>query len=509
MHRKGINLAHCLLARIVISNTSLRCQYLLLLILISTTAYCQTLQNTPNNNPGISKTDSNVTTPEEEDVYVTIQNIFIIGNKKTKESIIKRELGVRIGDVVLRSDLEKILENDKNNIVNTQLFLTVDLQVMDIAFDQVEIIVKVSERWYLFPVPVFKLEARNFNDWWTNWDRDFDRVSYGMKLYQYNLRGRNERLKLEAQFGFTRRFELDYRVPYIDKSQRNGMTFRVGYDENNQVNYITEDHVQRFVDLERRARENFYGSVTFSHRPSFYSFHYFTLFYQNAKIDDSVATLNPNYFLNGRTQQQYFRFRYRYRKEARDMIAYPLKGYVFNFTADKLGLGIYDDINQLEIDADYNKFFDLGKDYFLSSRVKGNVSFPRRQPYVNSRALGFRPNFIRGYELNVIEGQSFFLHKLVLKKRILNVSAKLDRFIKRDEFNNIPIAIYLKTYFDGGIVNSHIDETENSRLVNRYIFGSGVGLDVVTYYDFVMRLEYSVNSEGVGGFFLNFRSVFN
>ncbi|MCG8320126.1 MAG: BamA/TamA family outer membrane protein [Cytophagales bacterium] len=493
----------------LIQNTSYRCSVFLLLVLFTTSAHCQTSRNTPHSNPGSSNTDHSSSASDEEDVYVTIQNIFIIGNKKTRESIILREIGVQVGDVVLRSDLEKILENNKNNIVNTQLFLTVDLQIVDIAFHQVEILVKVSERWYLFPVPVFKLEARNFNDWWTNWDRDFDRVSYGMKLYQYNLRGRNERLKLEAQFGFTRRFELDYRIPYIDKSQQNGLILRVGYDENNDVNYITEDHVQQFADFGKRGRENIYGSVTFSHRPSFYSFHYFSLFYQNARVADSVAQLNPNYFLNGRTQQQYFQFRYRYRKEARDMIAYPLKGYVFNFTADKLGLGIYDDINQLEINADYNKFFDLGKDYFLSSRVSGNVSFPRRQPYVNSRALGFRPNFIRGYELNVIEGQSFFLHKLAFKKRILNTSARLDKFIKKDEFNNIPIAIYLKTYFDGGIVNSHIDERENSRLVNRYIFGTGVGLDVVTYYDFVMRLEYSVNSEGVGGFFLNFRSVFN
>lgn len=498
-----------LLVRVIVLNTPGRCMVFLLLLFFVSSAYCQTSQSLPNSNPGSLETDNKSSVSSEEDVYVTVQNIFITGNKKTKERIILRELGVQVGDVVLRSDLEKIIENDKNKIVNTQLFLTVDLQIMDIAFDQVEIVVKVSERWYLFPVPIFKLEARNFNDWWTNWDRDFNRVSYGLKLYQYNLRGRNERLKLQAQFGFTNRLELVYSVPYIDKSQRNGLIFQVGYDENNNVNYATEDHVQQFVDFGKRSRENVYGSITFSHRPSFYSFHYFTLFYQNSKIADSIALLNPNYFLNGRTQQQYFRFQYRFRKDARDMIAYPLKGYVFNLRINKLGLGIYDDINQLEIDVDYNKFFDLGKNYFVSSRVGGNVSFPRRQPYVNSRALGFKPNFIRGYELNVVEGQSFFLHKFALKKRILNTKANIHKIIKKEEFNSIPIAIYLKTYFDGGIVNSHIQETENSRLVNRYIFGSGIGLDIVTYYDFVMRLEYSINNEGQRGFFLNFRSVFN
>ncbi|MDN5212003.1 POTRA domain-containing protein [Fulvivirgaceae bacterium BMA12] len=498
-----------LLLRFVISITFGRCLVFVLLVSFTFHTHSQTSQNLPDSNPGSADTGGTSTTSSENDVYVTIQNIFITGNKKTKEEIILRELDAEVGDVVLRSDLEKIIENDKNKIVNTQLFLSVDLQIVDIAFDQVEILVKVSERWYLFPVPVFKLEARNFNDWWVNWNRDFDRVSYGIKLYQYNLRGRNERLKLQAQFGFTKRFELDYRIPYIDRSQQNGLILRVGYDENNNVNYLTEDHVQQFTDFGKRTRENVYGSITFSHRPSFYSFHYFSLFYRDSKVRDSIAILNPNYFLDGRTRQQYFRFRYRYRKEARDMIAYPLKGYMFNFEIDKLGLGIYDDINQLEISADYNKFFDLGKNYFLSNRIGGNVSFPRRQPYVNSRALGFRPNFIRGYELNVIEGQSFFLHKFSLKKRIINTKTRLHKIIKKEQFNTIPIAVYLKTYFDGGIVNSTISETENSRLTNRYIFGTGVGLDVVTYYDFVMRLEYSVNNEGERGFFLNFRSVFN
>jgi len=32
---------------------------------------------------------------------------------------------------------------------------------------------------------------------------DFSRVNYGMRLLQQNFRGRNETLRLTAQFGFT------------------------------------------------------------------------------------------------------------------------------------------------------------------------------------------------------------------------------------------------------------------------------------------------------------------
>ncbi len=454
------------------------------------------------NTAGDSKT-------EEDDALVSIRNIYVIGNDKTKDAIILRELGVTQGDIVRRKELDKLLENDKNKIFNTSLFLSVDISVMDLPADQVEILIKVSERWYFFPVPVFKLETRNFNDWWVNQNRSLDRVSYGLKLYQYNLRGRNERLRLEAQFGFTKKFEMNYRIPYLDKSQRNGLILRAGYNENNNISYRTDDHIQQFADFGRGTRRNIFGGVTYSHRPSFYSFHWFSLNYHNSRVKDSVAILNPNYFLDGRTQQKYFRFHYRYRKEVRNVVAYPTDGYMFNFEIDKLGLGIFDDLNQIEFNLDYFKFFDLGKEFFISSRVGGKVSFPRRQPYVNFRGFGFKPDFIRGYELNVIEGQGFFLHKFSFKKRILNTKIKIHNIIKKEQFNTIPIALYLKTFFDGGIVNNSIQDDANDRLVNRYIFGSGVGLDVVTYYDFVIRFEYAINNSGQTGFFINFKSDLN
>lgn len=465
----------------------------------------QSLPTTPNNNPGQpSAAGSNKAS--DNDVFVTVRNIYIIGNKKTKESIILRELGVVRGEVLLRKELDKLLENDKSKIINTRLFLSVDFQIMDVTANQVEILIKVVERWYLFPVPIFKLEARNFNDWWVNQNRALDRVSYGIKFYQYNLRGRNERLRLQAQFGFTKRFDIGYRIPYVDKSQRNGLMLRAGYFENNNIAYKSENHIQQFVDFGKRTRETSFGGLTFSHRPSFYSFHFFSLNYQNSRIKDSVAILNPNFFLDGRTQQKYFRFHYRYRKEVRNVIAYPTEGYMLNFELDKLGLGIYDDINQLELNFDYFKYLDLGKNYFLSSRIGGKVSFPKRQPYLNFRGLGFKPDFIRGYELNVIEGQSFFLHKLSLKKRILNTKFKFHGLIKKEQFNTLPVAIYLKTFFDGGIVNNSIPDDTNNKLVNKYIFGSGVGLDIVTYYDFVVRFEYAINDRGQRGFFINFQS---
>jgi len=47
---------------------------------------------------------------------------------------------------------------------------------------------------------------------------------------------------------------------------------------------------------------------------------------------------------------------------------------------------------------------------------------------------------------------------------------------------------------------------DNTRLSNKFIFGGGLGIDFVTYYDAVLRLEYSVNSEKEFGFFIHFKA---
>jgi hypothetical protein len=55
-------------------------------------------------------------------------------------------------------------------------------------------------------------------------------------------------------------------------------------------------------------------------------------------------------------------------------------------------------------------------------------------------------------------------------------------------------------------VNNEFTDPENTTLSNRYLFGGGIGLDIVTYYDLVIRLEYSMNDRAETGFFINVRA---
>ncbi len=438
--------------------------------------------------------------------YLMIEDIQMIGNKRTKEQIILRELSFEIGDVLLESDLSALFKEDKNKLIRTRLFLSVDIEYNKLPSNKVSVLIKVSERWYIFPFPIFKIHARNFNDWWQNLDHDFNRTSYGIKFYQYNIRGRNEKLKLQAQFGFIKDFEIRYQIPYLNKTQKNGLSMGVGYTQNNQIVFETRENKQKFIDFGNTTGDASYAYLIFTNRPSFYSTNSLTIAYQKDNVHDSIAILNPNYFQNGTASQYYFRLKYQFKKDHRNEVAYPLHGYLLDFSINKLGLGISDDINQLEVSINYFKFIDLNKNYYLSTRIGGEFNALNNSSYKNARAIGYKPNSIRGYELYVVDGQNFVLHKTTFKKQLFKAEGTIP-FLKAKQFKTVPIAVYLKTYFDWGYVsNDYSNSEQQNSLTNQFLYGTGLGLDIVTYYDFVLRIEYSLNNNGDTGFFINFKS---
>ncbi|MEO1049534.1 MAG: POTRA domain-containing protein [Bacteroidota bacterium] len=439
--------------------------------------------------------------------YVKIDKVFIIGNKRTKDRIILRELDLKAGDIFSFADLERIIKNDEQKVFNTHLFNDVSINTLFLNDNLVDIVVQVSERWYIFPSPIFEIGGRNFNDWWVNQNRDLSFVNYGLKLFQRNLRGRNETMRLTAQFGFTQRFEIRYSIPYIDKAQRHGLSFLYNFSENKNVAYTTENHIQLFAESDNVLRVRRNALVTYTHRNSFFDFHSVDLGFRNNNIADTLAFLNPDYYLGGRTEQKYLYAGYRYTRDKRDIRFYPLEGFQYFARINKYGFGIFDDLDQFDITLGYARYLNLNKGFYLSNFSSGYVSGPDQQPYANFGSLGSGRNFVRGYELFLIEGQSFLLNKTSLRKRIFS-GEKVLKKLSADQFKSIPFTFYLKTYFDFGVVQNFPDYENNRLLSNRYLFGTGVGIDMVTFYDLIFKLEYSVNREGNTGLFIGLKSDF-
>jgi outer membrane protein assembly factor BamA len=378
---------------------------------------------------------------------------------------------------------------------------------MELEPDHIDLLVNLNERWYTFPAPIFELSDRNFNEWWQNYNHDFRRVYYGLRLYQFNMRGRNETLRFLAQFGYLRRFELTYRFPYIDKKQKQGLIIDLDFSEAKNLAYRTVDHKLLYLESSRILRTTRGAGITYTFRNSFYESHGLKLEYRSVNLADTVVVANPRYLGEEKKTQQYASLTYSFTSDHRDYIAYPLRGYYINTTSTKAGLTAKDDLNKFETTLTLSGFLDLKKGFFLSNNTVGYWSTPKTVPYANFGALGYRRQFVRGYEVYVIEGPYFFLNKTTFKKRLFSKVYNWKAMPIR-QFRHIPLAIYVKTYADLGYVQNYPNYQVNSRLTNKMLSSIGFGLDIVGSYDAVFRFEYTYNAEGMHGFFFNLKREF-
>jgi len=441
---------------------------------------------------------------DPETDFVILNDIIIEGNLKTRSRIILRELALQPGDTIYLRAQEALLQKDRNKIVNTNLFVTVELALQQVEDQRVDLLILVSERWYLFPMPIFELADRNFNEWWYERGRDLRRTNYGMRLSHKNFRGRNEQLDAVVQFGFTRKFELSYDVPYLDKKQKLGLSFDLSFAENKAAAYKTEAHKLLFVKGEEIMRQRFYASVGLSRRNLFYNTHSLQVKYIFNQVNNTIADLNPDFFLNGRTEQRFFQAHYSFTRDLRDAVAYPLHGSRLNFTLTKLGLLPNDDINQLDLVASYAKYTPLGKRFYFNNHFQGKLSVPNQQPYANVRGLGYGQDFVRGYELYVIDGSASVVSKSTIKRELFKTQKNIEKFMPFKQFQKVPLAMYVNLYFDMGYVRNVRANFEKDFLSNRLIYGTGLGVDLVTFYNTIFRIDFSLNKSLEKNIFFHF-----
>lgn len=453
---------------------------------------------------------SKVSQTDTTDRFLEVNRIIITGNKLTRNSIILRELSFKKGDVVSENILPRVIEKDQRKLFNLRLFNTVTITPLNLGNGLIDFLIEVDERWYTFPVPIFQLSDRNFNEWWENYDHDLSRVNYGLKLYQYNLWGRNQTLTLTAQFGFQRRFQLMYRIPYITNNQKAGLIFEMDYIDAKNVADSTIDHKLRYVKHDHVLRNTRGIGLSYTYRNNFYIFHKLKYEYRQTGISDTLQVLNPNYLGPENDFQKYDALTYEFTSDHRDVQAYPLKGYMVFLHAEQYGIALNKDFQKTEGWLSLSGHLDLKKHFYLSNQAFIYLSTPDEIPYFNYGGLGYNRTFVRGYEIYVIEGPRFYLNKTTIKKRIFNHLWKIENSII-PQFNHFPLAIYLKAYADFGYVDNYPTYAErgvNTLFSNKLFGGAGMGLDFVSAYDAVLRVEYTYTPENKGGFFFHLKKEF-
>jgi outer membrane protein assembly factor BamA len=460
-----------------------------------------------------------VIVPVDSSRVLTVNRILIIGNKVTKDRIISREIQLKAGDTITLKRLPHEILWDKRKIYNLRLFHTVEIRALELPGDRIDLLVDVTERWYTFPIPIFELSDRNFSEWWRNYNHDPSRINYGINLTRYNCRGRFETLQLVAQFGFNERFELSYKIPYIDKKQKQGLSFYFAYGKPKNLAYFTENHILQYLKYTSTLRTTKEASVNYFYRKSFFETHSLMVGYKDSQIADTIAALNPNYFGNGGTSLGYGYASYTFNSEHRDVVQYPLRGYQINGYVSKTGLGFGSNVNLFEIGMGYARHWQVGKKFFLSNYSGAYWATPNSQPYALYNGMGYRRQYVRGFENLVVETPALALNKTTLKTRIFKKVWNVG-VMPKEQLQYLPLSIYLKTFTDWGYADNYpyyrnyVDPSTglprplNTRLTDKIIGGYGVGMDFVTVYDLVIRTEYTFTNQGRTGFFLSLRKEF-
>lgn len=444
-------------------------------------------------------------TSSAHDTTYIIHNISIDGNKVTKEKIILHELEFSINDTIRGlTNLHKRLEMSQNNLMNTLLFhkvtLSTEIKSYDSSYQQfsVHVFISVTERWYIWPIPFFQVEERNLNDWLSR--RQMVRMSYGIYYLHDNLRGRREQLLIGFKTGFNQAVMYKYKKPFIDKKQTIGITTSFSFDNTKNVFYNTLQHKEQLAIADKFLINQKELTIEMMKRHKLKQYYQIKAGYMHATFDDTLFELNQHFIDDHKKDIQALLFRLYLKWDYRDYVIFPLKGYYFDIEIQQQGLGIFpfENVHITTFSASlkfYQKIFSK-TNLFYTTGVFGKFRPDEDRSYYFRNKLGYYNTYVRGYENFVIDAKHFILWKHNLIFPLLTHKYIRLPFIKNEKFTPLPLNFYIHGFFDAGYTWNPYYSPDLNPLGNKMLFGYGLGITFITYYDGIFRIELSRNDLG-------------
>ncbi len=433
-----------------------------------------------------------------QDIYI-VDNIDIQGNDVTKEKIVLRELMFQLSDTINLEELVFLIEKSRENLLNTSLFNFATITYSKLTPNRIQIKVDLQERWYIWPYPIFEHADRNLSSYLYN--KEWSRIDYGMFVLINNFRGRKEVLKLKTIFGYNQSYVVSYYNPFINKHQKLGIGLDLKYIRNKELAYFIEKNKLQYMQVEKDfARKTMDLTAYFTYRPYIYTNHILGFNYLYANISDSVLELNQNYFFTKENNLKILSLEYIVDYDARDSKIYPLKGLRFYSSVTKKGIGVFENEGPFFIKNILEENIQIKKRLYLNTSIFGKYSLNNHNSFYFSEAIGF-DNYLRGMEYYISNGMNYYISKSNLKFEILPQTKLNINFLPTDKFSKAHFAIYCNIFFDTGFVDSKNNIQTN--ISNEFLYSGGIGVDFVTYYDKVLRIEYSLNKFGEHGLFFH------
>ena len=430
--------------------------------------------------------------------FFIVENITVSGNEKTKEFVVLRELPIKTGDTISIDKLSAILNLSRNNLLKTSLFNFVTISYTTIN-NTISINILLEERWYLWPYPILEHADRNLSSWIET--KDIGKINYGACFIQHNFRGRREILKIKTRLGYREQYSILYQNPYLGKNNRNGINIEAAYYRQHEILFQTKNNKPDYYRTDDDyILHSFNSNISYQYRKHLVNTHSITGALSYHKIADTIVKLNPFFFQFYKSNLLNPALSYQFSRDCRDSKVYPLEGYLFSFSGIKQWL--IAEKNKQSINSSIallNFYTRLSDNFFWGTDIKGKYTFNGEYPYYLNKALGYN-DFLRGYEYYIIDGKHFFTSKMNLKYEIMAPRIKKIDFIPLSKFNKIHYAIYANCFFDYGYVADG-RYSDSNNMINSPQYSAGIGIDFVTYYDKIFRIEYSINKFGNHGIY--------
>jgi outer membrane protein assembly factor BamA len=401
-----------------------------------------------------------------------VSDIQIIGNRTTKEYVIRREMSIKIGDTLT----QKAIDLDRNNIYNLLLFNKVDIDYA-VNQNQITLFVIVSERWYIIPFPVLGMKYR-----------DPSKLYYGLGLAHVNFRGRNEKVSVNFGFGYDRWLSLNYKNPKITDEDDIFINTAFNIQRTHSLNNINGEYENNNISLSGTIGKRFGMYQTLSGTIGY------EVYQVNEPLfDRTVSASGRDAFITASVQ---------YRFDTRDNREYTTDGSLVSLSISKSGFG-ESGVNLTGSSYDLRQFFGSKNGSSFGVRTAGAFTWGGMIPLYRHVFFGYDER-IRGYFDKSLEAENRIITNIEIRLPIFSPRYLEVNAFGIPEFQKLRYGLYFGIFADAGKI-----WYRNQVLAQQpWYSGYGAGLQFLLPYGFTIRTEIAVNNLGKTEYIIDFDTSF-
>lgn len=403
---------------------------------------------------------------------IKIDSIKIVGNEKTQDFIILRELTIsknsHVNKNILDFNKERVYSLGLFNFVRVYLVKENNLTIMNI---------EVEESWYIYPIPFLYFYGEGY-----------DKPTYGIDFLWKNFRGKNETLRIAIALGYDPYLLINYYNPAF--WDYNEFLFAPSFYFATPKNKSTE----AIDNLGKNFEYTIVNSkLAFGKRFSQFLESYLTIghSYVEAGHSNYKITSSGRKIDNSGTAGIYVQF------DSRNLKQFPESGILATFDYQKIGL-FNSQINFDLTRLDYRHYLPIKNLFSFRGRFLAINSFGKKIPYYKYSFFGY-DEYVRGHRYDYMEGENLLFSSIEISLPLLKekeISFDIPNIPKN--LTSARLDIHLTIFYDTGMIYRKSLSFDKKN----YYSGFGMGVTFLILPFNAIRIEYALDEKLKGEFLL-------